>query len=147
MIIDVFIDTNVLLYAVSNSAKEIEKKWLARALLEQKNFGLSVQVLQEIYVNDTGKLAHTLPEKETTEFIQWLGQFPTIPMDARLFHAAVAIRNRFQISYWDAAILAAAKELGARVLYSEDLSHGQEYDGVRVVNPFLETKSQAAPPR
>lgn len=54
MTIDAFIDTNVLLYAVSNSAKEIEKKWLARALLERKNFGLSAQVLQEFYVNATG---------------------------------------------------------------------------------------------
>src|SRR6185436_17039704 len=62
MTIDAFIDTNVLLYAVSNSAKEIEKKWLARGLLEKKNFGLSVQVLQEFYVNATWKLAKTQPE-------------------------------------------------------------------------------------
>ena len=108
MTIDAFIDTNVLLYAVSNSAKEIEKKWLARGLLEKKKFGLSVQVLQEFYVNATGKLARTLPEAETMEFIRWLEQFPVVPIDTALLHQAIGIRNRFQISYWDAAILAAA---------------------------------------
>lgn len=146
MTTDAFIDTNVLLYAVSNSAKEIEKKWLARTLLEKKNFGLSAQVLQEFYVNATGKLAQTLPEAETMEFIRWLEQFPIVPTDTAMFHQAVELRNRYRISYWDAAILAAAKELGAATLYSEDLSHGQEYDGVRVVNPFLELETQAAPP-
>lgn len=141
MTTDAFIDTNVLLYAVSNSAKEIEKKWLARALLERKNFGLSAQVLQEFYVNATGKLAQTLPEAETMEFIRWLEQFPIVATDAVLFHQAVEVRKRYQISYWDAAILAAAKELAATTLYSEDLSHGQVYDGVRVVNPFLELEA------
>ena len=146
MTTDAFIDTNVLLYAVSNSAKEIEKKWLARGLLERKNFGLSAQVLQEFYVNATGKLAQTLPEAETMEFIRWLEQFPVVPTDTALFHRAVETRNRYRVSYWDAAILAAAKTLGAATLYSEDLSHGQVYDGVRVVNPSLELKAQPAPP-
>lgn len=136
MTTDAFIDTNVLLYAVSNSAKEIEKKWLARDLLEKKNFGLSAQVLQEFYVNATGKLAQTLPEAETMAFIRWLEQFPVVPIDPALFHQAVELRNRYRISYWDAAILAAAKVLGATTLYSEDLSDGQDYAGVRVVNPF-----------
>jgi len=146
MTTDAFIDTNVLLYAVSNSAKEIEKKWLARGLLEKANFGLSAQVLQEFYVNATGKLARTLPEAEAMEFIRWLEQFPIVPTDLALFHQAVEIRNRYRISYWDAAILVAAKALGATTLYSEDLSHGQVYGGVRVVNPFLELEAQAAPP-
>ena len=98
MTIDAFIDTNVLLYAVSNSVKEIEKKWLARALLEKKNFGLSAQVLQEFYVNATGKLAQTLPKAETMEFIRWLEQFPVVPIDTALFQKAVEIRNRYEVS-------------------------------------------------
>lgn len=146
MTTDVFIDTNVLLYAVSNNVKEIEKKWLARALLERKHFGLSAQVLQEFYVNATGKLARTLPEAEAMEFIRWLEQFPIVPTDLALFRGAVELRKRYRIAYWDAAVLAAAKELGAATLYSEDLSHGQVYDGVQVVNPFLELETQAPPP-
>jgi len=54
------------------------------------------------------------------------------------------IQRRFQVSYWDAAILAAAKRLGCPTVYSEDMNHGQDYDGVRVVNPFLAVA--AAPP-
>lgn len=99
MTTDAFIDTNILLYAVSNSAKEIEKKWRTRELLEKTNFGLSAQVLQEFYVNATGKLAQTLPEAETMEFIRWLEQFPLVSTDAALFHQAVEIRNRYRISY------------------------------------------------
>lgn len=138
MTIDAFIDTNVLLYAVSNNVNEIEKKWLARSLFERKNFGLSAQVLQEFYVNATEKLAQTLPEAETMEFIQWLEQFPVVATDRVLFHQAIELRNRHRISYWDGAILAAAKALKAPVLYTEDLSHEQVYDGVKVLNPFHE---------
>ncbi len=47
------------------------------------------------------------------------------------------IRRKFQVSHWDATIIAAALELGCNTLYSEDLNHGQSYDGVGVVNPFL----------
>jgi predicted nucleic acid-binding protein len=49
---------------------------------------------------------------------------------------AARLSVRFRIHYYDAAILAAAKELGAHTVYSEDMSHGQDYDGVKVVNPF-----------
>ena len=58
-----------------------------------------------------------------------------------LFLAAVGIQRRFQVSYWDAAIIAAAGQMGCTALYSEDLNHGQSYDGVTVINPFMETTS------
>ena len=57
-------------------------------------------------------------------------------IDAGLVKRGAAISARYQISYWDGAILAAAEALGAPVLYSEDLSHGQTYGSVKVVNPF-----------
>lgn len=60
---------------------------------------------------------------------------------------ALQLKSRYQLSYWDAAIVAAAKALGAGVLYSEDLNHRQLYDGVRVENPFITTPSRAAPAR
>jgi predicted nucleic acid-binding protein len=59
-----------------------------------------------------------------------------VALDYELFEEATGIQQRFQISYWDAAIVAAAKRLNCGALYSEDLSDGQSYDGVRVVNPF-----------
>jgi len=138
MTTDVFIDTNILLYAVSNHAGEIDKKWKARSLIETENFGLSLQVVQEFYVNATGKLAKSLPRPETLRFIEWLERFPIICPNMEIFHQAVDLRDRYQISYWDASIIAAAKTLGARIIYSEDLAHGQKYAGIKVINPFLE---------
>ena len=60
-----------------------------------------------------------------------------LPVSLELILASVQIRRRFQVSHWDASIIAAALELGCTTLYSEDLNHGQNYDGVRVMNPFL----------
>lgn len=79
-------------------------------------------------------------------FLDRLVRLPVLPLTFPLFRNAVLLQRRYQISYWDAAILAATKEIGATTLYSEDLSHGQVYDGVRVVNPFLEMGVQAPPP-
>lgn len=62
---------------------------------------------------------------------------PTVSIDAALLIEALRVKHRFQLSYWDAAIIAAANNLGASVLYSEDLNHGQDYGGVKVINPFL----------
>jgi len=55
-----------------------------------------------------------------------------------VFWAALQIKNRYKLSYWDSAIIAAAVELGCQTVYSEDLNHGQSYAGVRVINPFVE---------
>ena len=63
--------------------------------------------------------------------------FPRAPVDGPLVLEAVQISERFQTSHFDAQILAAAKRMGCATLYSEDLNHGQDYGGVRVVNPFL----------
>jgi predicted nucleic acid-binding protein len=69
--------------------------------------------------------------------IRQLLRRPTVATDATLVLEGLRLKERFQLSYWDAAIIAAARALGAGTLYSEDLNHGQDYDGVRVVNPFL----------
>ena len=59
-----------------------------------------------------------------------------LPVSLGLVIAAVQIRRRFQVSHWDATIIAAALKLGCTTLYSEDLNHGQKYDRVKVLNPF-----------
>jgi predicted nucleic acid-binding protein len=141
-----FIDTNVLLYAVSNSPAEAEKKEKALELLEREDFAVSVQVVQEFYANANHLVKGCLSSEEALAFIDWLGRLPVLPLTFPLFRSAVLVQRRYQISYWDAAIVAAAKEAGATTLYSEDLSHGQVYDGVRVVNPFLGLEAQAPPP-
>ena len=135
--IDAFIDTNILLYAASSAPEEAVKTNRAAALLEALDFGVSVQVLQEFYVNATGKLARRIPVEKTQAVLSLLREQPIAPLTVQLFDAAIALRQRYQISYWDAAIVAAAKELGAKTIYSEDLAHGQSYDGIQVVNPFV----------
>lgn len=132
----VFLDSNVLVYAASGD-KEEPKKGAALALIESEDFGISAQVLQEFFVTVVRKVARPLTVVQAMEWIeQWIS-FPCQPVDHQLVRVAIERAERHRISYWDAAILAAAEALGAATVYSEDLSHGQRYGQVRVVNPFL----------
>jgi len=132
-----FVDTNVLLYAVSREPDEQLKARRANEILDSRDVALSVQVLQEFYVQATrdsriGRLTH----EQALGIVESLGLFPTQEATHALVLDAMKTRQRFQISYWDAAIIEAARELGCDVVLSEDLNDGQEYGGVRVENPF-----------
>jgi predicted nucleic acid-binding protein len=133
---EAFVDTNVLLYAISTDPAEAAKRTRARELLGGEGWGLSVQVLQEFYVNATrgpgAPMDHDLAEAAIRQFLLR----PVVAADAQLLLDALRLKARFGVAYWDAAILAGARRLGARVLFYEDLSAGQDYDGVTVVNPF-----------
>ncbi|MEI8309717.1 MAG: PIN domain-containing protein [Verrucomicrobiota bacterium] len=129
-----FLDTNILLYAASRAVAEQRKRVVARELLALDGVGLSVQVLAEFYVNATAKLK--LPENKVIRVLESLGNYPVLPISEALFWTALTIKRQHHISYWDSAIIAAAAELGCHTVYSEDLNHGQSYDGVRVINPF-----------
>ena len=132
-----FADTNVLLYAISRAPEEKDKAERANGLLAERDLALSVQVLQEFYVQATraGK-ADPISHEDAVELIASFRRFPVLPLTAELVDAAAATRMRFQISYWDAAIIEAARSLRCEVVLSEDLGDGQDYDGVRVENPF-----------
>jgi predicted nucleic acid-binding protein len=132
----VFLDTNILVYAAIGTGKEEPKRARALALIESEEFGTSAQVLQEFFVTVVRKAEHPLPATLALEWIEQLTVFPCHPVDHQLVRIAVEISERFAISYWDAAILAAAEALGAMTVYSEDLNDGQMYGRVRVVNPF-----------
>ena len=132
-----FVDTNILLYAVSRDPVEQEKAERATEILAGNDVALSVQVLQEFYVLATrdsrpDRLTHDQAAKLTQSFLR----FPVQEITTTVMTAAIATRERFGISYWDAAILEAARELGCEVVLSEDLSDGQDYAGVRIENPF-----------
>jgi predicted nucleic acid-binding protein len=129
-----FLDTNILLYAASGAAAEKAKRATARELLTRDGGGLSVQVLAEFYVSATANFK--LPEEKVVRILESLENYPVLPIDDALFWSALAIKKRYQMSYWDSAIVAAAVELGCSIVYSEDLNHGQVYSGVRVINPF-----------
>lgn len=131
-----FFDTNVLVYAAIGAGKDEPKKKRALALIESADFGTSAQVLQEFFVTVTRKAARPLSAEEALEWIEQWAAFPCQPIDHQLVRIAVEFSERFTISYWDAAILAAAEASGASTVYSEDLNDGQLYGRVRVVNPF-----------
>ncbi|MCW8985770.1 MAG: PIN domain-containing protein [Thermoanaerobaculales bacterium] len=140
MSVDAFLDTNVLIYAVSSAPAESAKKERALELISHADFGLSAQVLQEFYVNVTGKIALPLMPDEAVALLEQFRNFPVVWMDYPLIVAGIEVALRFGISYWDGAIIAAAERLGATTLYTEDLNHGQRYASVQAVNPFLPGK-------
>jgi predicted nucleic acid-binding protein len=131
-----FVDTNVLLYAASTNPAEADKRNAARSILTTGNYKFSVQVAQEFFVNATGKLKPPLSSADAMEFLRAVSPAAVVALDYALFEEAVQIRDHCKISYWDSAIVAAAKRGRCNTLYSEDLADGQIYDGIRVVNPF-----------
>jgi predicted nucleic acid-binding protein len=132
----VFLDTNVLVYAAIGSGKDDPKRVRSLRLIESEEFGTSAQVLQEFFVTVVKKAARPLAAEAALEWIEQFTAFPCYPIDHRLVRIAIEQAARFRISYWDAAILSAARALGCRVVYSEDLNDGQLYGDLRVVNPF-----------
>ena len=134
-----FVDTNIPLYAVSPHPEDISKRRVSRELLAQ-NTGLlvlSVQVLGEFYFQVTrptrsGALTHN----EAVTVIEDLKRHHVQPLTLETFDLALQYRELFGLSYWDCLILAAAKQSGCDAVYSEDMSASQDYDGIRVINPF-----------
>jgi len=133
---DVFLDTNILIYAALGSVDEPAKYDRALELLTRR-FGTSGQVLAEFYVNAQRKGARPLTPEKAQEWVFRLSKKPFQPIDYRVVRSGIENAQRYKISYWDGAIIAAAERLGAKVLYSEVLNHGQTYGSVRVENPFL----------
>ena len=132
-----FLDTNVLLYAVSHAPAETAKRDCALALLEADDWVISVQVLQEFYVQATRttKPDRILPQQAAALVESWL-RFRVQDITVPILQAAMQASIRFQLSYWDAAIIEAARAAGCSEVYSEDLNAGQSFGGIRIVNPF-----------
>ena len=132
-----FVDTNVLLYAISRDEGERDKAQRANDILDRGDLGLSVQVLQEFYVQATrsGRV-DPLAHEQAVLLVESFLRFPTADLTPPIMRAAFDTRDRFEISYWDAAIIEAARALECEVVLSEDLNDGQDYAGVHVENPF-----------
>ena len=140
MTAEVFIDTNVFLYSLSDQPAEQSRAKRARHVLLNANWGWSVQVAGEFYhVATSPKRQFRLTRSLASAYIETWFSFPTASLTSSTVRSALRMADRFRISYWDAAIIAAARELACHTVYSEDLSHGQDYDGIVVVNPFLES--------
>ena len=133
-----FVDTNILVYAHDRGTGAKHER--ARALIEKlwSSGGgvLSTQVLQELCINLRRKTTRPLSVEETRRLIEDYSSWDVVVNTAESVLQALTIESRYKISFWDALILEAAGSSGATVLYSEDLSEGQTYGSVRVVNPL-----------
>lgn len=132
-----FVDTNILLYSISRDPAEAPKRDIAIALLDGEDIALSVQVLQEFYVQATratrpDALAHDIAAGLVRTWLRFKVQEITVAVMV----GALEIKAAYGLSYWDAAIVAAARALGCRGLLSEDMSHGREIEGMTIHNPF-----------
>ena len=132
-----FVDTNVFLYVVSTVRDEADKQVTARAILDRDDVVLSAQVLQEFYVQATRSTkADRLSHDTAVSLIEsWL-RFRVIETSVPLVQQALATAARWRISYWDAAIVEAARIGNCPLVLSEDLQAGMNFAGVTVRNPF-----------
>ena len=131
-----FVDTNVLLYAISRDPAERGKAERANELLAARDLALSVQVLQEFYVNVTRKVAKPITPESAADRLRSLSRWRVHSPLADDVIAATSWSTRYQLSFWDAMIVRSAAELRCDTLWTEDLSDGRLIEGVRLANPF-----------
>ena len=132
-----FVDTNILLYAISRDPAEQQKAAIASSIIEAGDIGLSVQVLQEFYVQATRPTRDdALTHQQASQLVESFTRFPIQDITQTVMRRALQTRERFEVSYWDAAIIEAARELSCAELLSEDMADAQNYHGVTVINPF-----------
>jgi predicted nucleic acid-binding protein len=135
----VFVDSNVLLYAVDDAdlkKQQAARDWRAE-LWKSRRGRISFQVLSEFYVNAVRKRPSAREEAraEVRDLLAW----NPVVAEAALLELGWKIQDRYHLSFWDAMIVAAAKAASCRYLLTEDLQAGQALDGIEVVNPFLRT--------
>jgi predicted nucleic acid-binding protein len=141
----IFVDTNVLIYALDEAdlkKQEAARVWRAE-LWKSRRGRISYQVLQEFYVKVTQKWpsAREQTRAEVRDLLAWR----PVAVDAGLLERRWRIQDRYQLSFWDALIVAAARSASCRYLLTEDLQADQALDGVVVINPFL-CEPAALPP-
>ncbi len=134
-----FVDTNVLVYAADLSAgkKCARSQQLTKELWDMRKGVISTQVLQELYVALRRKLKTPMSALEIEDTLSDYFEWEVVINNRSSLLRAIELETRYQISFWDGLMLQAAERAGAGVVYSEDLSHGQTYAGIRVVNPFV----------
>ena len=132
-----FLDTNNLLYSISRNPAESLKRDRAVALLDDDSGSLSIQVLQEFYVQATrSSRADAVPHDLAAGLLEAWSRFRIQDMTIPVLNSALRIRKVYGFSFWDSAIVAAALALGCDRVYTEDLAHGQVVDGLAIIDPF-----------
>lgn len=133
-----FVDTNILIYAHDRSAgqKHSRARNLLRELWQSGDGCLSIQVLQEFFVNVTRKVARPLAPEAAAQIIADLSVWRVHRPGVEDILDAIRLQGRYQISFWDAMVVASAIQSGCQTIWSEDLNSGQVYEDVTVLSPF-----------
>jgi predicted nucleic acid-binding protein len=132
-----FADTSVLLYAIARDPAEQDNAKRANDILAERDLALSVQVLQEFYVQATrASRPDAISHQQAVRLIESFRRFSVQDLTSGIMIAALDARQRFELSYWDAAIIESSRAMGCTQVLSEDLNDGQDYGGVQVTNPF-----------
>jgi len=134
-----FVDTNVIVYSMDRSAgdKHARALQVIEELWNSREGAISTQVLQEAIIYLSRRVGHRMSARETREALSGFFEWEVFVNTEETILKALEMEERYQMSFWDALIVQAAEGSGARILYSEDLSHGQIYGTVRVLNPFV----------
>jgi predicted nucleic acid-binding protein len=135
---ELFLDTNILVYAYDNSAgyKHTVAAQLVSDCWENGNGCVSILVLQEFFVTVTQKITRPLEHNSARQLVADLAYWRCHTPETADLLQAIDFKQIYQLSFWDAMILQSATRLGCTQLRSEDLSHGQIYGAVQVINPF-----------
>lgn len=135
----VFVDSNILVYAHdrTNPVKHAKAREAVRRCWAEETGCLSLQVLQEFYVNITRKVRHPLPRRAARNLIGAYAVWPIALLTPDHVIAASHIEERYHLQFWDALIISAAQLLNAGTILSEDFQPGLEIDGLSIRNPLL----------
>ena len=125
------------MYAAAGKRDQKSKHVVATNLIGEEPFAVSTQVLAEFYTNVTRKGLLPMSRIEALDWVERFAEQICVPVDTTIVRNGIRLSGRYGISYWDAAIIAAAEAAGAPTLFTEDLNHGQMYGSVCAVNPFL----------
>ena len=131
-----FLDTNILIYAAAGKEDEPEKHIRSVEIIRERDVVLSTQVVGEFLHVSRRKYLKVMTVAQINSWAEMLMRFPSVDIDKAVIKSALFVAERYQISFWDAALVAAAERLAAKTLYTEDLSHSQKYGSVTVINPF-----------
>ncbi len=137
-----FVDTNILVYVhdLSAGVKCSRAQELTSELWDLRTGVVSTQVLQELYIALRRRLKIAVSIADAAEILRDYFQWEVVVNNRDSIIRAAELEARYKISFWDGLILQAAERAGAELMYSEDLSHGQMYGSVRVLNPFLDSQ-------
>ncbi len=135
-----FLDTNILIYAAAGKKDELAKHDRSVEIIRENVVVLSTQVIGEFLHVSRKKYMKVMGMAKINNWAEALMKFPSVDIDQSILRSALFFSERYQIQFWDAALIAAAQKLDAATLYTEDLNHGQKYGSVTAINPFKEAR-------